>query len=106
VRLADLLPDSGEAGASDSLQWAEIELKYEGYLQREGQQAAALKRLEAFALPESLSYHELTGISFEAREKLQRQRPTSISQASRIPGVSPSDLQVLVHAVVRSRRSP
>jgi tRNA uridine 5-carboxymethylaminomethyl modification enzyme len=106
VRLADLLLDSAEAAVTDPLHWAEIELKYEGYLLRECQQAAALTRLEALALPESLSYHELTGISFEAKEKLQRHRPTSISQASRIPGISPSDLQVLVHALARSHRSP
>jgi tRNA uridine 5-carboxymethylaminomethyl modification enzyme len=104
VRLADLLVDRGEAWEPDCFQWAEIELKYEGYLQREGEQAAALLRLETFVLPETLCYRELTGISFEAREKLERLRPTSLSQAGRIPGISPSDLQTLVNAVVRAGR--
>jgi tRNA uridine 5-carboxymethylaminomethyl modification enzyme len=104
VRLADLLVDRGEAWEPDCFQWAEIELKYEGYLQREGEQAAALLRLETFVLPETLCYRELTGISFEAREKLERLRPSSLSQAGRIPGISPSDLQTLVNAVVRAGR--
>ena len=104
VRLADLLGAAAAEEDSESIQWAEIELKYAGYLERESEQAADLGRLEGFRLPATLEYRELTGISYEAREKLERHRPASISQASRIPGISPSDLQSLVYAVIRAGR--
>jgi len=104
VRLADLLGVESIDAESEALQWAEIELKYAGYLEREHEQAIELGKLERFLLPESLQYRELAGVSYEAREKLERHRPTSISQASRIPGISPSDLQTLVYAVIKARR--
>ena len=103
VKLVDLLGAEAIEEDPESLQWAEIELKYAGYLERENEQATEMAKLERLMLPESLEYSELAGISYEAREKLERHRPISISQASRIPGISPSDLQSLVYAVIRAR---
>jgi tRNA uridine 5-carboxymethylaminomethyl modification enzyme len=101
-----------EAGASvpegiDADVWlsAEIELRYEGYLGRERESAARLSELADFPLAPDLPYLELASLSTEARQKLDRIRPESLGQASRVPGVSPSDLQGIVHEMVRRRRA-
>jgi tRNA uridine 5-carboxymethylaminomethyl modification enzyme len=85
------------------LQTVEIELKYDGYLAREREAAARLAELAAFVLPGDLPYPELASLATEARQKLDRVRPTSLAQAARIPGVSPSDLHNLVIAATRWR---
>ncbi|HEX5387202.1 MAG TPA: tRNA uridine-5-carboxymethylaminomethyl(34) synthesis enzyme MnmG [Gemmatimonadales bacterium] len=107
VSLAALLLSAGAENPilADECEWAEIELKYEGYLTRERAQAERLLELEHFPLPVDLSYGELHSVSFEAREKLSSIRPSTLGQAGRIPGVSPSDLQAVVSALVRARRS-
>jgi len=83
---------------------AEIELKYDGYLARERDAARRLAELASFALPAELPYLELQSLATEARQKLDRVRPTSLAQAARIPGVSPSDLHNLVVETARWRR--
>src|SRR3989454_559712 len=83
---------------------AEIELKYDGYLARERDAANRLAELASFALPAELPYLELQSLATEARQKLDRVRPTSLAQAARIPGVSPSDLHNLVVETARWRR--
>ncbi len=83
---------------------AEIELKYDGYLAREREAAARLAELASFALPGDLPYPEFKSLATEARQKLGRVRPTSLAQAARIPGVSPSDLHNLVIETTRWRR--
>src|SRR3989449_457210 len=83
---------------------AEIELKYDGYLAREREAATRLAELAAFALPADLPYVEFKSLATEARQKLDRIRPTSLAQAARIPGVSPSDLHNLVVETARWRR--
>jgi len=83
---------------------AEIELKYDGYLARERDAANRLAELASFALPAELPYLELQSLATEARQKLDRVRPTSLAQAARIPGVSPSDLHNLVVEAARWRR--
>ncbi|MCS7161887.1 MAG: tRNA uridine-5-carboxymethylaminomethyl(34) synthesis enzyme MnmG [Bacteroidia bacterium] len=75
---------------------AEIELKYAGYIQKEQQQAQKLQRLEEVPLPADLDYMRLTFLSFEAREKLTKYRPTTLRQARQIPGVSPADIAGLL----------
>src|SRR5437764_7503612 len=80
---------------------AEIELKYDGYLAREREAATRLAELAAFALPADLPYVEFKSLATEARQKLDRIRPTSLAQAARIPGVSPSDLHNLVVETAR-----
>src|SRR5438876_428901 len=83
---------------------AGIELKYDGYLAREREAAARLAELASFALPADLPYVEFKSLATEARQKLDRIRPTSLAQAARIPGVSPSDLHNLVVETARWRR--
>jgi len=83
---------------------AAIELKYDGYLVREREAAARLAELASFALPADLPYLEFHSLATEARQKLDRIRPTSLAQAARIPGVSPSDLHNLVVETARWRR--
>ncbi len=104
VSLRHLLAMGGVDVDPEACEWAEIEIKYAGYIARERQAAARLSQLEGFTLPDGLDYTALQTVSFEAREKLQAARPASLGQASRIPGVSPSDLQSLVIEVVKRRR--
>ena len=75
---------------------AEILIKYSGYIQRERLIADKLQRLESIKIKGRFSYSELQSISTEARQKLTRINPSTIGQASRIPGVSPSDINVLL----------
>jgi tRNA uridine 5-carboxymethylaminomethyl modification enzyme len=104
VSLARLLEAAGIDTVDSAIcQSPEIELKYAGYLSREREAASRLAELEDFALPMSLPYAELSALSFEAREKLSRVKPETLGQAGRIPGISPSDLQGLVLAVLRRR---
>ena len=75
---------------------AEILIKYRGYIERERQQAERLERLEYVFIPEGLDYSSIQALSTEARQKLERIRPKTIGQASRIPGISPHDVSVLL----------
>jgi tRNA uridine 5-carboxymethylaminomethyl modification enzyme len=103
VSLTALLSRVGiEVDPSDA-QWAEIELRYRGYMERERAAAARLAELEDFALPDDSQYRDFASVSYEAREKLHRIRPKTLGQAGRIPGVSPSDLQGLVLEITRRR---
>jgi tRNA uridine 5-carboxymethylaminomethyl modification enzyme len=86
-------PEPLPAGAE---QQVEIDLAYAGYIQRQEQQVAHAKRLENWRISDSLDYLVLTGLSNEARERLSEHRPASIGQASRIQGVTPSDIAVLL----------
>lgn len=74
----------------------EVEIKYEGYIKRQLLQADDLKHLENKLLPENTDYTQITGLRLEAIEKLQKIRPLSLGQASRISGVSPADISVLL----------
>ncbi len=74
----------------------EIELKYKGYIERERLAANKLARLDSIRIPNNFNYDELQSLSTEARQKLNKIRPQTIGQASRIPGVSPNDISVLL----------
>ncbi len=78
------------------LEETEILIKYEGYIDKERELAQKLERLENVILRDNFDYHKLTALSFEAREKLSKMRPHTLGQASRIAGVSPSDISVLM----------
>ena len=106
VGLRELLEATGvRVDAPDDVVAAvEIEIKYAGYLEREREAAARLAELASFALPSDLPYPELRSLATEARQKLARVRPTSLAQAARVPGVSPSDLHNLVVETLRWRR--
>ena len=81
---------------SEMIQQAEIQVKYSGYIAKEKNNADKLNRLEGLKIPESFDYSKLKSLSYEAREKLTEIRPTTVSQASRISGVSPNDVSVLL----------
>jgi tRNA uridine 5-carboxymethylaminomethyl modification enzyme len=75
---------------------AEINIKYSGYIEKERQNADKLKRLEDLHIPETFDYNKIKSLSYEAKDKLNKIRPVTISQASRISGVSPSDISILL----------
>jgi len=81
---------------TEVLEQAEIQVKYAGYIEKEQAQAEKLDRLEAVAIPQNFDYSKLKSLSTEARQKLTEIQPTTLSQASRISGVSPSDISVLL----------
>ena len=93
----------GESLEREPLITAELELKYAGYFERERVQAEKMKRMGDFPLPPALPYEELRSLSTEARQKLGALRPRTLAQASRVPGVSPNDLQNLVLEIERRR---
>lgn len=80
----------------DAVEQAEILLKYEGYIAREEEVALKLSRLEEVRIPEAMDYAVMKSLSSEAKEKLSKIRPVTIGQASRVSGVSPSDISVLL----------
>ncbi len=82
----------------------EIEVKYEGYIKLQLEQVEKFKKLETKMLPEGINYLNLQGISLEARQKLDKFRPNSIGQASRISGISPADISVLLIHLEQMKR--
>jgi tRNA uridine 5-carboxymethylaminomethyl modification enzyme len=105
IGISDLLEVSVEGkresvvfGAShpDVISQAEIQMKYEGYIEREEELAKKMNRMDDLAIPDSLNYNEMVSVSFEAREKLSKIKPVTVGQASRISGVSPSDIAVIL----------
>jgi len=106
VSLGDLLSAAGvsDDGWPDAVVTTELELKYAGYFERERSQADKMRRMGDFSLDDSLPYAEMRSLSTEARQKLDTIRPRTLAQASRISGVSQSDLQNLVIEVERRRR--
>ena len=105
VRIQDVVSwVEGEPPPSDAeiVSAVEVEVKYAGYVARERERADRLRAQAELGLPEDLPYREFRTLSFEAREKLDRVRPSSLAQASRIPGISPADLQNLVLEVRRA----
>ncbi len=75
---------------------AEIQVKYSGYIEKERNNAEKLTRLEEMKIPDNFDYHKIKSMSIEAKQKLSKIRPITISQASRISGVSPADISVLL----------
>ena len=98
VRLTALTALSPELDVGDpqAMEQAEIEVKYAGYLDRQDALIRRARQMEETLLPEDLPYAEVTGLRIEARQKLEKQKPRSLAAASRIPGVSPADVAVLM----------
>ena len=98
VTYADIAPfDPGRPELPQAVtEEVEIQVKYAGYLARQEKQVAEFKKEESRLLPEDMDYSAIAGLRLEAREKLERIRPMSIGQASRISGVSPADIAVLL----------
>ena len=78
------------------MEQVEIEIKYEGYIQKQRKQVEQMKKLEHKLLPPDLDFKTIRGLRLEAQEKLNKIKPLNIGQASRISGVSPADISVLL----------
>ncbi|MCC8062714.1 MAG: tRNA uridine-5-carboxymethylaminomethyl(34) synthesis enzyme MnmG, partial [Rikenellaceae bacterium] len=99
--MADALPDLSRYmeetdTVKEDVRAVEIGVKYAGYIERERMVAEKMKRLEGIRIPVGFDFEALGSLSIEARQKLARIRPLTIAQASRIPGVSPADINVLL----------
>lgn len=81
---------------NEVIEQVEIEVKYSGYIEREKELAAKLRRLESIKIPANFDFEAIHSITIEARQKLSRIKPATIGQASRIPGVSPADINILL----------
>jgi len=86
------------------IEQVEIQTKYEGYIDRQQTQVEQHRRLEGMAIPEDIDYDAIPGLSNEGKEKFKRVRPVSIGQASRIAGVTPVDVSVLLVYLEQRRR--
>ena len=82
--------------SEEAIEEAEIQIKYHGYIERERHMADKMTRLENISIRPDFNFNALTSLSIESRQKLTRIRPATIGQASRIPGVSPADINVLL----------
>jgi tRNA uridine 5-carboxymethylaminomethyl modification enzyme len=97
--ITSYLPQLADGLASydaETISLAEVNIKYRGYIEREQEMVDKMNRLEELALHDSLDYSKINSLSIESREKLTRLRPRTLGQASRISGVSPSDISVLL----------
>ena len=82
----------------------EVQIKYEGYIKKQGQQIQKFKKLEDKKLDSDFDYEKVEGLRLEARQKLNQFKPVSLGQASRISGVSPADINVLLIYLEKMRR--
>lgn len=94
--LAQLIASLPDNRREEIVEAAEILIKYRGYIEREQANVEKLHRLENVKIPNNIDYSTVTALSTEARQKLEKQRPSTLGQASRIPGVSPSDVNILL----------
>ena len=85
-------------------QQIELQVKYDGYIARQQIQVERHKRMEAMHIPAEFDYMSVTSLSREGKEKLTRVQPKSIGQASRIPGLTPADISILMIVLERDRR--
>ena len=81
---------------TEDLEEVEIQVKYEGYIEKEREIVEKLSKYEDIILHADFDYHKITSLSYEAREKLSKIKPRTLGQASRISGVSPADISVLI----------
>ncbi|HWP79401.1 MAG TPA: hypothetical protein VN446_02055, partial [Candidatus Acidoferrum sp.] len=88
----------------DVAEEAEIQIKYEGYIEKQQQELDRAARLENMRLPEGLDFSAMEGLRLEARQKLARVKPATVGQAGRISGVSPADIAVLLVYLEKKRR--
>ena len=103
--LEELDPERPSLSAS-ICEEVEIEIKYEGYIKRQIQQVEAFKKLERKKLPKEIDYQNMQNLRLEARQKLDKIRPENIGMASRISGVSPADISVLLVYLERYKKEP
>jgi len=105
IEYRDLFPDDDDA---DSIgERAAIEIKYQGYIKRQAVEVERLSKAEHVAIPDGLDYESCRGLSRDAREKWSAQRPSTLGQAGRIPGITPADtavLAVFIHQAKSTKR--
>ena len=102
-KILEAFPDhANDCGAEINFQ-IELNLKYAGYIERQTHEAAKLEAVEHILIPKGFNFLKVTGLSNEAREKLDRVQPSNLGQASRISGVSPADISVLMVALKTKR---
>jgi len=106
VSIFDLVPHVPELALYDRavLRRLEIEVKYEGYIERERRAIKTSEQLERVKIPTHISYDDVAGLSREVKEKLRRHQPTNLGQASRISGLTPAAIQIL-HVHIAAKRS-
>jgi tRNA uridine 5-carboxymethylaminomethyl modification enzyme len=92
----EILTKSDAPLDNDIKEQVEIQIKYEGYIEKSLQQVDRLKKMENKKVPENIDYDAITGLATEARQKLKKVKPLSIAQASRISGVNPADISILL----------
>ncbi|SDW76864.1 tRNA uridine 5-carboxymethylaminomethyl modification enzyme [Marinococcus luteus] len=105
IGYADVAPfaDAPSSIAPDVAEQVEIQVKYEGYISKQLEQVERMKKMEEKKIPESIDYHSISGIAIEARQKLSEVRPLSVGQASRVSGVNPSDISILLVYIEQGR---
>lgn len=96
IELREMIDSISDTRKDEIVEAAEIKIKYSGYIEREQMVASRISRLDNVTLKGKLDYDKLTQISIEARQKLKRINPETVGQASRIPGISPSDINVIL----------
>ncbi|MCB1080366.1 MAG: tRNA uridine-5-carboxymethylaminomethyl(34) synthesis enzyme MnmG, partial [Chlamydiia bacterium] len=99
--LLETFPDKVENFSPDIQAAIEVDLKYAGYINREKKDAEKLESLDTHLIPNGFDYRKIVGLRNEAREKLLHHQPTNLGQASRISGVSPADISILMVALNR-----
>lgn len=82
--------------SADVIEQVNIHIKYDGYIKRQLKQVEQFKKIEGKKIPENINYDDVGSLRLEARQKLEKYRPVSVGQASRISGVSPADISVLL----------
>ena len=105
IHISDLMPFLPDQAGSAACEQAEIAIKYAGYLAREEAMIRKQRGMEETTLPDDLNYESIEALRMEARQKLQSQRPLTLGAASRIPGVNPADIAVLMVWLEKLRRS-
>lgn len=101
--LLGFCPKLAESASGESAARAEIEIKYAGYIEAEREAAARLVELEKMMIPDGMIFSDVPGLSNEVREKIARVRPSTVGQASRIPGITPAAISIMMIALKRPR---
>ena len=96
MNILDLIAKSEVELDPDVKEQVEIQIKYEGYIEKSLQQVERLKKMEDKKIPENIDYDAIGSLATEARQKLKKVRPLSLAQASRISGVNPADISILL----------
>jgi tRNA uridine 5-carboxymethylaminomethyl modification enzyme len=96
AHLLSLCPEQGGVDDEAVLEQVEIRVKYQGYIDRQHAEVERMQRYEHWRLPNELDYGNVIGLSNEVREKLRQQMPETVGQASRIPGVTPAAVSLLL----------